>query len=280
MEKKIIKVNFDDKLNYTFLNLESLRLGSNGSVEMWFNFKNYESGSTYKLNAMLPNKETLFEILSTTHEDEEGKTWVIWKITDNYTKLKGQILITINIYKEDLIFATQTFPIYCMFSVYSDTENIIITPNEYEQLLYALSTKADLGDNGKVLKTQLPEAYDLQLVQESLEKSNLLATQANNLAAENDRRLSILEQNGYAVEVVDNLETDSSIKALSARQGMFLSQRISVLEQNGGNVDLSKKADLDATTKKLVLSQLPMTHYVGESVSKELVENGIFYKII
>ena len=49
MEKKIIKVVFDDKLNYTFLNLESLRLGSNGSVEMWFNFKNYESGSTYKL---------------------------------------------------------------------------------------------------------------------------------------------------------------------------------------------------------------------------------------
>ena len=280
MEKKIIKVVFDDKLNYTFLNLESLRLGSNGSVEMWFNFKNYESGSTYKLNAMLPNKETLFEILSTTHEDEEGKTWVVWKITDNYTKLKGQILITINIYKEDLIFATQTFPIYCMFSVYSDTENIIITPNEYEQLLYALSTKADLGDNGKVLKTQLPEAYDLQLVQESLEKSNLLATQANNLAVENDRRLSILEQNGYAVEVVDNVETDSSTKALSARQGMLLSQRISVIEQNGGNIDLSKKADLDTTTKKLVLSQLPMTHYVGENVSEELVENGIFYKII
>ena len=229
MEKKIIKVNFDDKLNYTFLNLESLRLGSNGSVEMWFNFKNYESGSTYKLNAMLPNKETLFEILSTTHEDEEGKTWVVWKITDNYTKLKGQILITINIYKEDLIFATQTFPIYCMFSVYSDTENIIITPNEYEQLLYALSTKADLGDNGKVLKTQLPEAYDLQLVQESLEKSNLLATQANNLAVENDRRLSILEQNGYAVEVVDNLETQSSTKALSSKQGYKKKEKIKAI---------------------------------------------------
>ena len=108
----------------------------------------------------------------------------------------------------------------------------------------------------------------------------MLATQANNLAVENDRRLSILEQNGYAVEVVDNLETDSSVKALSAKQGMLLSQRISVLEQNGGNVDLSKKADLDTTTKKLVLSQLPMTHYVGESVSEELVEGGIFYKII
>ena len=116
-----------------------------------------------------------------------------------------------------------------MFSVYSDTENIIITPNEYEQLLYALSTKADLGDNGKVLKTQLPEAYDLQLVQESLEKSNLLATQANNLAVENDRRLSILEQSGYAVEVVDNLETQSSTKALSSKQGYLLNEKIKAI---------------------------------------------------
>lgn len=95
-----------------------------------------------------------------------------------------------------------------------------------------------------------------------------------------DKRISILEQNSEKIEVVDNVETDSGTKALSAKQGMLLSQRISVLEKNGGNVDLSKKADLDATTNKLVLSQLPMTHYVGESVSEELVENGIFYKII
>ena len=35
MEKKIIKVVFDDKLNYQFVNEEELRTGSSRSVEMW-----------------------------------------------------------------------------------------------------------------------------------------------------------------------------------------------------------------------------------------------------
>ena len=234
MEKKIIKVVFDDKLNYTFLNNECLRLGSNGSVEMWFKFETYTNNSTYQLNALLPDKKTTFEVLSDIHEDENGVNWVIWKISGNYTNLKGQILLTLYIYNNDLIFATQTLPIYCMYSVVGDTENVIITPNEYETILYALSNKADLGVDGKVLRTQLPEAYDLGLVQESLEKSNLLSTQANQLALENDRRLSVLEQNGFAVEVVDNLETQSSTKALSAKQGYLLNEKIKAISGVSG----------------------------------------------
>ena len=66
----------------------------------------------------------------------------------------------------------------------------------------------------------------------------MLATQANNLAVENDRRLSILEQNGYAVEVVDNLETQSSTKALSAKQGYLLNEKIKAISGvDGGTTD-------------------------------------------
>ena len=61
MEKKIIKVVFDNDLKSISDNLDGLRLGSSRSVEMWFRFENPLQNVTYRLNALLPNKENVYE---------------------------------------------------------------------------------------------------------------------------------------------------------------------------------------------------------------------------
>lgn len=160
MEKKIIKVVFDDKLNYQFVNEEELRTGSSRAVEMWFSFQKQHPNITLRLNVLLPNKQSLFEPLSEIYEDENNTLWYKWKIDKQYTKYKGQLLISLSAYTndaEEVIFKTDQLGLYCEYSVIGEEEAGILTPTEYETLLFALSKKADLGDDGVVPRVQLPE---------------------------------------------------------------------------------------------------------------------------
>ena len=160
MEKKIIKVVFDDKLNYQFVNEEELRMGSSRAVEMWFSFQKQLPNITLRVNTLLPNKKSLFEPLSEIHEDENNTLWYKWKIDKQYTSYKGQLLLSLSAYtndEEEVIFKTEQLGLYCEYSVDSEEEAQILTPTEYEALLFALSSKADLGDDGVVPRSQLPE---------------------------------------------------------------------------------------------------------------------------
>ena len=160
MEKKIIKVVFDDKLNYQFVNEEELRTGSSRAVEMWFSFQKQHPNITLRLNVLLPNKQSLFEPLNEIYEDENNTLWYKWKIDKQYTKYKGQLLISLSAYTndaEEVIFKTDQLGLYCEYSVNGEEEAGILTPTEYETLLFALSKKADLGDDGVVPRVQLPE---------------------------------------------------------------------------------------------------------------------------
>ena len=99
MEKKIIKVVFDNDLKSISDNLDGLRLGSSRSVEMWFRFENPLENVTYRLNALLPNKENVYEQLADIVE-ENGYIWHIWKIDEAYTGSKGKLMVSLSCYSD------------------------------------------------------------------------------------------------------------------------------------------------------------------------------------
>lgn len=162
MEKKIIKVVFDNDLKSISDNLDGLRLGSSRSVEMWFRFENPLENVTYRLNALLPNKTNVYEQLADIVE-EDGYTWHIWKIDEAYTGSKGKLMVSLSCYSDnsnEVIYVTEPIDIYCEFAVKSNSSVVFIAPNDYELLLYAMSKKCDLDTNGKLLETQMPPSYN------------------------------------------------------------------------------------------------------------------------
>ena len=161
MEKKIIKVVFDNDLKSISDNLDGLRLGSSRSVEMWFRFENPLENVTYRLNALLPNKENVYEQLADIVE-EDGYIWHIWKIDEAYTGSKGKLMVSLSCYSDsnnEVIYVTEPIDIYCEFAVKGNSQAVFVAPNDYELLLYGMSKKADLDTNGKLLESQMPQSY-------------------------------------------------------------------------------------------------------------------------
>lgn len=156
-----------------------------------------------------------------------------------------------------------------------DSNNNSITPPQYDYLMTVVGNLIKSGDG---FNERLNVVDNLN----SQSSTDALSARQGNLL---HQRITVLEEKPIEkVKVVDNLFTQTSDEALSAKQGYLLNQRLTLLEESGvsggGNIDLTNKADLDFETKKLVISQLPTTHYVGKILSNDLITNGIFYKEI
>ena len=183
MEKKVIRVVFDNDLNAKFENDETLRLGSSRSVEMWFRFEKPLANATYRLNALLPNKESVFEQLADIVQ-ENDYVWYVWKIDEAYTGNKGKLMVAVSAYTDnesEMIFVTAPIDIYCEFSVKGNSNVVFIQPSDYELLLYSMSKKGDLDIYGKLLDTQMPDTYqqmkdDIETIKERLQTIMTLLT--------------------------------------------------------------------------------------------------------